>query len=63
MQPQHKEEGRWEYPPLLADMLETVLEEVETYVLRRQNTISQYIANHPILELFLEADRGLGVQV
>ena len=39
------------------------LEEVGTYVLHRQNTITQYIATRPILELCLEAERRAGEQV
>ena len=35
-----------------------VIEEVEIYVLHRQNTISQYIATHPILDLCLLGERG-----
>ena len=33
------------------------LEEVETYVLSRQDTISQYIATHTLLKLCLAAER------
>ena len=36
------------------------LKEVETYVLRHQNTITQYIKTRPILELYMEAERRLG---
>ena len=36
------------------------LEEVDTYVLCRQNTISQYITTCPILELCLAADQRTG---
>ena len=48
--------GRWVYPPLDAEMTSVSLEEVETYVLRYQNTTAQYILNYPILELCLEAE-------
>ena len=34
-----------------------VLEEVETYVLRLQNTIAQYIATHTVLEMSMEEEK------
>ena len=46
----------WIYPPLDASMKEVRLEEVETYILHCQNTITQYIDTWPILELCLAAD-------
>ena len=36
---------------------------METYILRRQNTIAQYIATWKILELCLVAERRSGAQV
>ena len=60
IQPQRDTEGRWEYPPLETTMAASCLEEAKTYVLRRQRTITQYIATHPILELYMEAERRLG---
>ena len=33
------------------------LEEMETYISRRQNTSAQYISTRPILDLCLEAER------
>ena len=47
--------GRGFYPPLYAAMTEVGLEEVDTYVLRRKNTIDQYISTCPILKLCLAA--------
>ena len=41
-------------------MWEANLEEVETYALRLQDTISQYIATRPVLEFFLEAEEYPG---
>ena len=63
IQPQRNTEGRWEYPPLETTMAASCLEEAKTYVLRRQRTITQYIATHPILELYMEAERRPGVWV
>ena len=44
-------------------MKESVLEKVETYILHLQNTISQYIATPPILDLCLAAERRTGMRV
>ena len=38
-------------------MAEAGLQEVETYVSRRQNTVAQYIATKPIVDLCLAVDR------
>ena len=38
-------------------MTEAGLQEVETYVSCRQNTVAQYIATRPIMDLFLVAKR------
>ena len=40
-----------------------VFEEVDTYVLFRQNTIALYIATHPILELYMVSKQQPGAQV
>ena len=37
-----------------------VLEEIETYISRRQNKVMQYIVTQPIIDLFLEAERSPG---
>ena len=57
MKSQRNVEGRWEYPSLAYEMATSGLEEVETYVLIRQNNISQYIVTRHILELSLEEKR------
>ena len=44
-------------------MLEAGVQEVETYVPRRQNTIAQFIATRPIIDLSLAAAQRLGDQV
>ena len=63
MQPQLDLVGWWEYPSLEAAMAAAGLEEVETYILSCQNTISQYIATRLIMELCLEAERRPVAQV
>ena len=39
------------------------LHEVETYVYRRQNTVAQYIATRPIMDLCLAEKQRLGPRV
>ena len=58
-----QEDEAWEYPPLGDVMRLAWLEEIETYVSRRQNTVAQYIDTHPIWDLFLEAESRTGSQV
>ena len=49
---------------LLADvMIMAGLEELEIYIARRQNMVSQYIDNMPILGLFLEVEKHPGSRV
>ena len=55
--------GRWVYPPLNVAMMAVGLEEVKTYVLRRQNTITHYIVTRLILDICLVADKWPGAQV
>ena len=53
----------WVYPPLDDAMAEVELQEVETYVSRRQNTVAQFIATRPIMDLCLAAERRPGPRV
>ena len=55
--------GSWEYPPLEEVIWEEGLEEVEAYVLRRQNTVLRYILTLPIMDLCSEVLRRPGTQV
>ena len=63
MRPRLDTATRWVYPPLDAEITAVGLEEVDTYVLHLYNTIAQYIATRPILEICLAAERQPGVQV
>ena len=45
------------YPLIEAAMTEAELQEVDTYVFRRHNTVVQFIATRPIMDLCLAADR------
>ena len=56
-------DGVWVYPPLEGAMAESVLQEVETYVYRRQNTATQFIATRPIMDLCLVSEQRLGSSV
>ena len=44
-------------------MQDAGLEEVEAYVLRRQNTFAQYIVTQPIPDLFKETVQRTGMWV
>ena len=43
----------WFYAPLEDAVAEAGLQEVETYFSCRQNTVAQYIATRPIIDLYL----------
>ena len=53
----------WIYPPMEDDMTDTVLQEVETYVSCRQNTVARFIATRPIMDLCLAEEQKPGPQV
>ena len=53
--PWWRSERIWYYPPLTDAMREVMLEELETYISRRQNTVAQYITTWTILDLCLGA--------
>ena len=56
-------DGGWFYPPLEDAMAEAGLQEVETYVSCLHNTVVQYIATNPIMDLCLAAKRRPGPRV
>ena len=53
----------WVYPPLAEAMSKAGLQEIETYFSRHQNTVSQYIATRPIMDMCLVAEQRLGTRV
>ena len=53
----------WEYTTLGEVMQEAGLEEVEQYVVRRQNTVAQYITTRLIMDLCEAAVRRPGKRV
>ena len=62
-QPWRGRYGRWVYPPLSEAMEEVLLQEVEAYISLCQNTVSQFIATRPIMDLCLAAERRPGSRV
>ena len=56
-------DGTCRYPSLSSTMAEAGLEEVDTYVIRIQNTAVQYIVTCLIMEIFLEAKNHPGKSV
>ena len=50
-QPRRGREGDWFYPSLAGDLKEAGVVRARTSVLRRKNTVAQFIATRPILEL------------
>ena len=44
-------DGKWFYPSLEGATKEAGLTDVQTSINRRQNTVAQYIATRPLLEL------------
>ena len=59
-QPRRTREGGWEYPPLTAAMEESGFKEIGVYIKRMQNTVVQYIATRPILDLCEKSVRKPG---
>ena len=61
--PHKSRDGGCVYPPLEYVMVEAGLTEVETYISRLQNTVTQYIATGAIMYLFLAAKHRPGPRV
>ena len=50
--PKRQGYGSREYPPLETAMEEAGFEDMKEYVLKRHNTVAQYIVTRPILDLY-----------
>ena len=50
-------EDRWYYPPIEEALEEAGLFRMEVYINRRQNTMVDYVATRPLLDLCMECDR------
>ena len=57
--PSRRTYGTWVYHLLVEVVVEAGLQELETYVALRQNTVAQYIATRPNMDLFLAAEQPL----
>ena len=62
-QPRRRGVGGWDYPPLEKAMAEAGFEWIRKYITRRQNTVAQYIATRPILDLCERSTRRPGARV
>ena len=51
------------YPPILAALVMVGLEDIGVYIYLRQNTVAQYIAIRPIMDLCLVAERKPGMRL
>ena len=51
IQPRRGRDGRWFYPSLAGAMKEAGIVRIQTSILRRQNTVAQFIDTRPILGL------------
>ena len=50
-QARREKDGDWHYPSLKGAMQEEGLPDIRTSTLKRQNTVAQYIATRPLLDL------------
>ena len=62
-QPRKRGGGSWAYPRLDEAMGEAGFKGISKSIARRQNTVAQYIATQPILELCEWSDLRPGVRV
>ena len=61
--PWRRGDGQWTYPPLKEARIEVGFESIRKAITRRQNTVAQYIATQPILDLCERAAQRMGVRV
>ena len=50
-QARREKDGDWHYPSLVGAMQDAGLTDIRTSILKRQNTVAQYIAARPLLDL------------
>ena len=62
-QPRRGRDGKWFYPSIAGSLKEAGVVRARTSVLRRQNTVAQFIAARQILGLCEVAERRRGTQV
>ena len=61
--PRHGRDGKWRYLPLAGAIKDAGTVRASTSVLRRQNTVAQFVATRPILVLCMETEQRGGTQV
>ena len=61
-QPGRGRDGQWFYPSLAGAMKEAGIVRIRTSILRRQNTVAQFIVTRPLLDLCEGAVRRLGAR-
>ena len=61
--PRRGSDGKWFYPSLTGDLKEAGVLRARTSVLRRQNTVAQFIATQPILGICEMAELRRGTRV
>ena len=62
-QPRREKDREWQYPSLEGAMEEAGLTDIRTSILRRQNTVAQYIVTRPLLDLCVGARVREGAKV
>ena len=62
-QPRRRVDVIWEYPPLEEALGEALFEGIRKSVTRRQNTVAQYIATRPIMDLYERSTWWPGARV
>ena len=62
-QPRRGRDGRWFYPALAGALKEAGVVRIRTSILRRQNTVAQFIATQPIMGLCEVTERRPGTRV
>ena len=63
MVPKRQQDGTWVYPPIGAALEVAGIDKIRVYIARHQNTLSQYIANFPIIELCLAEEQSPGMKL
>ena len=62
-QERREKDGDWHYPSLEGAMPDAGLTDIRTSILKRQNTVAQYIATRPLLDLCEGARAREGAKV
>ena len=63
MVPKHQQGGTWVYKPIGALLSMVGLDYIGVYIARRQNTVAQYVANHPIIDSCLAVEQNPGLRL